>query len=125
MLNDQYPISEIDVRAQAAPWRGGIELSIMVQDRGSRGSDKSLIGTSVVMQEVEIGAMVSPTCRIGFTAAQQLMDDLWAAGLRPTEGAGSAGALAATQKHLDDMRKLTFALMPVAVEAQELGRNKP
>ena len=37
-----------------------------------------------------------------------LMDDLWQCGLRPSEGTGSAGALAATQKHLDDMRKLVF-----------------
>lgn len=34
-------------------------------------------------------------------AAQELMDELWAVGLRPSEGTGSAGALAATQKHLD------------------------
>lgn len=37
-----------------------------------------------------------------------LIDDLWTAGLRPTEGAGSAGALAATQRHLQDMRALVF-----------------
>ena len=40
--------------------------------------------------------------------AQCLMDDLWHAGLRPTEGTGSAGSLAATQKHLEDMRTLVF-----------------
>ncbi len=41
-------------------------------------------------------------------AAQTLMDDLWNAGIRPTEGAGSAGAMLATQKHLADMRTLAF-----------------
>ncbi len=40
--------------------------------------------------------------------AQSLMDRLWTAGLRPTEGAGSAGALDATQYHLEDIRKLVF-----------------
>lgn len=40
--------------------------------------------------------------------AQNLMDALWDAGLRPSEGSGSAGAMAATQRHLDDMRKLVF-----------------
>ena len=40
--------------------------------------------------------------------AQVVMDDLWAAGYRPTEGAGSAGALKATEYHLEDMRKLVF-----------------
>ena len=47
-------------------------------------------------------------CSISIEAAQQLMDDLWQAGLRPSEGTGSAGALAATQRHLDDMRKMMF-----------------
>jgi hypothetical protein len=33
---------------------------------------------------------------------------LWNCGLRPTEGSGSAGSLAATQRHLDDMRTVAF-----------------
>ena len=43
--------------------------------------------------------------------AQVLMDSLWHCGLRPTEGAGSAGAMDATRRHLDDMRKITFDLL--------------
>ena len=45
-----------------------------------------------------------PVCRLSETAAQQLMDDLWACGLRPSEGRGSAGQLAAVQEHLKDMK---------------------
>jgi hypothetical protein len=44
--------------------------------------------------------------------AQRLMDELWHVGLRPTEGTGSAGQLAAVQKHLDDMRALVFETKP-------------
>lgn len=40
--------------------------------------------------------------------AQTLMDELWRSGIRPTEGTGSAGSLAATQGHLEDMRRLVF-----------------
>lgn len=54
------------------------------------------------------GEIVEPAMRIEFDDAQRLMDALWHAGLRPTEGRGSAGALAATQRHLDDMRHLVF-----------------
>lgn len=32
--------------------------------------------------------------------AQLLMDDLWRCGIRPSEGAGSAGHAAATERHL-------------------------
>lgn len=49
-----------------------------------------------------------PTIQLSIQSAQQLMDELWQCGLRPTEGTGSAGSLAATQRHLDDMRKLVF-----------------
>lgn len=42
--------------------------------------------------------------------AQYLMNALWDVGFRPSEGTGSAGAMAATQKHLEDMRKLVFKL---------------
>jgi hypothetical protein len=31
-----------------------------------------------------------------------------ACGLRPSEGTGSAGALAATERHLKDMQRLVF-----------------
>ena len=44
--------------------------------------------------------------------AQDLMDKLWMVGFRPTEGSGSAGALAATERHLRDMRRLVFKDSP-------------
>lgn len=42
----------------------------------------------------------SPSFQLNVQEAQKLMDDLWNCGLRPSEGTGSAGALAATQEHL-------------------------
>lgn len=44
--------------------------------------------------------------------AQAFMDELWRVGLRPTEGSGSAGSLAATERHLQDMRALVFKTDP-------------
>ncbi len=46
-------------------------------------------------------------------SAQQLMDELWYVGLRPSEGTGSAGSLAATQSHLKDMRAIVSKLVKV------------
>jgi len=48
--------------------------------------------------------------------AQTLMDDLWNAGLRPSEGSGSAGAMAAVQQHLADMRKIAFVKLGITNE---------
>lgn len=53
-----------------------------------------------------------PTFSLESDKAQFLMDELWHCGLRPTEGSGSAGSLAATEKHLQDMRALVFKLPP-------------
>ena len=49
-----------------------------------------------------------PAFRLLRDEAQELMDQLWYVGIRPTEGTGSTGSLAATQKHLEDMRKIAF-----------------
>ena len=68
-------------------------------------------GEPIVMKErteVNMSSVDAPVTTLSPTAAQQLIDDLWDCGLRPSEGTGSAGAMAATQKHLEDMRKLVF-----------------
>lgn len=49
---------------------------------------------------------------------QALMDYLWAMGFRPTEGKGSAGALAATEENLKDMRRMCDRLLRI-VEGYE------
>lgn len=43
--------------------------------------------------------------------AQALMDTLWDCGLRPTDGAGTAGAMAATQAHVKDLQGVMYRLL--------------
>ena len=57
-----------------------------------------------------------PYLEIPKHAAQKLIDSLWDCGLRPSEGSGSAGQLAATQRHLEDMRKLLSKVPLVKTE---------
>jgi hypothetical protein len=61
-------------------------------------------------------AISQPVLDLDPTDAQVLMDSLWDCGVRPTEGAGSAGALTATQKHLDDMRRLVEKTLDVTLK---------
>lgn len=63
-------------------------------------------------QETEPGEPVVPSVVMPRGLAQNLMDQLWECGLRPSAGHGSAGQLAATERHLEDMRKLAFQLAP-------------
>ena len=95
----------IEIRATAAPWWRGVELLIR---------QGSACGVNVVMEEAEDCVMVEPTVRISDAEAQTLMDDLWRCGLRPTEGAGSAGAMRAVEKHVDDLRKIAFKALDIS-----------
>jgi len=42
--------------------------------------------------------------------AQELIDNLWQCGLRPSEGSGSAGSLKATESHLKDLQEFSRRL---------------
>lgn len=69
------------------------------------------MGEPIVMRELKQEDMWKenhPVTTLSPTAAQQLIDDLWDCGLRPSEGSGSAGQLAAVERHLEDMRTLVF-----------------
>lgn len=73
--------------------------------------DNKLFGvlSDIIMENnPDVGVIRSTPIKISMENAQSLMDELWQCGIRPSEGTGSAGALAATQKHLEDMRKLVF-----------------
>ena len=90
---------DILILAQKEPFRRGISLVIT-----TRGYDQ--IARPVEMVPVEQREAMVPAVTISEEAAQKLMDELWTCGLRPSEGSGSAGMLAATQRHLADMQKI-------------------
>jgi hypothetical protein len=93
---------EVSIRVNSEPWHRGVEFLITKRE------GEKLYSAKIEFSEHEQHCVLPVTGRIGNDDAQTLMDDLWRAGLRPTEGAGSAGALAATQRHLEDMRTLVF-----------------
>lgn len=95
-----------EIRAQSAPWNRAIELLVTAIE-----GDKVSVA-HLTLKPVDDFLQQEPTLRIDRDTAQTLMDDLWHAGIRPTEGTGSAGALAATQNHLKDLQRLVFAKVP-------------
>ncbi len=92
-------------RAQKGNW--GADVEIVLADKREKGY-AYVTDLIITYDENNHGRVIDPTFKLSYEDAQQLMDDLWQCGLRPSEGTGSAGALAATQEHLDDMRKLVF-----------------
>ena len=87
-------------RAQAAPWHQGV--SILIGD--AEGKTRAVIQ----LEKLDEMCVTEPSFHLETDQAQTLMDDLWNAGIRPTEGSGSAGALRAVERHLEDMRTLVF-----------------
>ena len=70
------------------------------------------VGQPVVMVTEDMAAVMSypyhsPTFWLRPEQAQALMDDLFNAGVRPSE-MGYPGQLAAVKYHLEDMRRLVF-----------------
>jgi hypothetical protein len=57
---------------------------------------------------VEDGRIGVPSFSLDTDSAQRLMDSLWDCGIRPTAGQGSAGQMAATERHLEDLRSIAY-----------------
>lgn len=92
----------VEVRAYSRPWNFGVDFLI-------KSGNSVVKPNNIVFTEYEEGATIENSSLIlDSNAIQQLMDDLWQCGYRPSEGSGSAGSLRATEKHLEDMRKLVF-----------------
>ena len=96
-----YPLM---IRARRANWSNSVELAGLVDQRSS--NDAPQVAAPLTLNPAEPEMEVKPFAALDPQAAQVLMDDLWDAGLRPTQGLGSAGALAATQNHLADLQRL-------------------
>ena len=90
--------------AVRAEWNAQIELRAGVKMHDGTFS----VARPMVFEPTARGSAVPAFAAIEFEEAQRLMDALWQAGVRPTDGTGSTGQLAATQAHLADMRKLVF-----------------
>lgn len=101
----------LKIRAQSAPWNQAVEIFLYKPDVDGGGGRQVVTGFTFELQEVATAMSDDMLQRLSTDDAQTLMDDLWNAGLRPTEGTGSAGSLRATEKHLEDMRGMTTKLL--------------
>lgn len=73
-------------------------------------------GTSITELKENEAIVVDPMALLSRADAQGLIDDLWNCGLRPAEGSGSEGSLAATQRHLADMRTIVGSKLNIELK---------
>ena len=97
------------ITADRHPWSRGIELRAGVETENGNFA----VAQPLVMAEIPNDQITDPFIRLKPEDAQQLMDELWRVGIRPSQEEGSTGQAAAMQKHLDDMRTLTFHALKV------------
>lgn len=94
----------IEFRAERSGWQRRVHFWVV-----DRGNQQTAVAEPLTFRFVDNrNEMTDPSFTVEDDEAQQLMDELWRCGLRPTEGSGSAGSLAATERHLEDMRRLVF-----------------
>ena len=70
--------------------------------------NKFAVAREIVFSEAQPNAITSPAIHLTQGEAQELANQLYAAGIHPEQAAGSAGQLGAVKYHLEDMRRLVF-----------------
>lgn len=99
-----YLLNKLDFVFIRVPWNLTVDFWIR-----NRTGDRWSIAQPPVFEEVEPLTMSPPpTMSLSEMDAQALCDALWEAGFKPSAGHGSVGQLAATEKHLADMRDIVF-----------------
>ena len=91
------------LRIQTMPWYAGYSVAVIEMKDG-----KTYAACPLVLEPHEPMDIIEPIMTLDKKEAQILIDDLWQCGLRPSDGCGSVGELRATEKHLEDMRRLVF-----------------
>lgn len=86
----------------------GCRIELHAWSIHGQGNQVLSIAEPLVFKEGEDGRHHPPFLKLEVDQAQELMDSLWECGLRPSEGTGSAGSLAATQAHLKDMQTIVM-----------------
>lgn len=102
-------IRPIEIMARREEWQRGISL-YMRQETVGMGM---VVAQPLELKQHEPGMICDPFLRLQIQEGQQLMDELWQCGLKPSEGTGSAGSLRATEKHLSDMRLIAMAKLNI------------
>ena len=83
----------------------GFDLSIGLKSL----SDNSMaVMEPVAFKQYKDGQPLAPSLRFTNEEAQALMDEMWSAGVRPSNGEGNVGQIGAMREHLADMRRLVF-----------------
>jgi len=104
--------SEVKIRAyNAPPEMGGRNVYLFAWQRRDDklfSFKKPFSHIEGLLEEIPENQHSEPFASLMPYQAQELIDNLWNCGYRPSEGAGSAGSLKATQEHLGDLKTILY-----------------
>jgi len=101
-------ISDLSIWAELVDFGRRLRVAMVSLEQLPNGDTRRLYGSVTWKESTDIILPDESCYSMSMTEAQRLIERLWDCGLRPTQGAGSAGQLSATQYHLEDMRKIAF-----------------
>jgi len=104
-------MERLKISAERQIWSNDIALRF-----GIPNGETISVAKPIVFEEQDAGSLIFPALVLSHQEAQSLIDELWSAGLRPSEGSGSAGQLASVQNHLSDMRKIAFTSLNITMD---------
>ena len=100
----------MEIRASKVPIYAGDGVELYIMDREKM---TYLTDLQTTLKHAEPNTQIPPAFKLSGEHTQMLMDNLWYCGFRPTEGTGSAGSLAATERHLADMKAVAFNALKI------------
>lgn len=107
--SDEQIVKDSNIYVTKANWGHGFEFLFIARHIQN---DAPLVGRiRYEHASVSAGEKVEPSLTMRPDYAQRLMDELWRAGLRPSDEIGYPGELAATRLHLTDARTMNKQLL--------------
>jgi hypothetical protein len=90
--------------------RDGFALWLLTRDKltGEMTHSAAPVQMVPIERDDSVAFEAEPVAYLSRGAAQLLMNQLWVLGVRPKDAGDPPGALKATERHLEDMRRLVF-----------------
>lgn len=121
---------DLDFSVLRMDWDRHISVLIRHYSPGRIGERSVAVARNITFErlsseEIDSGRIeVDPTLKLSYEEGQQLLDQLWNVGLRPSrEVGGGKGELASTQRHLDDMRTIAANALDINLSVAKDGRQ--
>lgn len=99
-------MSRMLIRARFADWENSLQLAAW--QLGNDGRTRRVSAVFTVHDDDKEGNIAEPFLNLDRKDAQQLFDELYRCGMRPSDGQPTSDQIAAIKYHLEDMRRLVF-----------------